>query len=101
MAKRGICKHCNEEKTIIGRGLCWKCYDNLKKEGTLDELYPTKRKKSGVPAPSRPKKKKPSTRGLDINDILHAVDMITIALEPLPPEGRQTVINHVLNKLDQ
>jgi len=34
--RNGICKKCNEEKPIVGRGLCTRCYPQEKKAGTLD-----------------------------------------------------------------
>ena len=35
MAKVGICKHCGEQKNIKARGLCARCYEELKKKDKL------------------------------------------------------------------
>ena len=40
MAREEICKHCKKSGKIHGRGLDQACYNELKKAGTLDDLYP-------------------------------------------------------------
>lgn len=42
MAKKKVCADCNQERSIIGRGLCGTCYHRHKRKGTLDEKFPAK-----------------------------------------------------------
>lgn len=55
------CADCATEKTIIGRGLCGKCYWKYKHQGTLDEKFPTTRTspKKKVTSPSASEKTSP------------------------------------------
>jgi hypothetical protein len=39
---RDFCRHCQNYKKIVGRGLCRACYDKLRHADELDR-YPTKR----------------------------------------------------------
>ena len=40
MAKISVCLECQQERPIIGRGLCGTCYNRLKKADLLDTKYP-------------------------------------------------------------
>jgi len=56
MAKKPVrvCLKCSDERPIIGRGLCGKCYFQEKSAGTIDENYPPTRKRG----PNKPKVEK-------------------------------------------
>lgn len=42
--KKDFCARCSEYGPIVGRGLCQRCYDKLRRNDDLDlEDYPTKR----------------------------------------------------------
>ena len=44
---RGICKHCGQDRNLIGRGLCNRCHKKLDELGRLDEYPSTRGKKPG------------------------------------------------------
>lgn len=62
MREKQNCAKCEKLRTIISRGLCWKCRKDEIEAGTIDQNYPSKRgrmkKRSGA-KPARRSKKEP------------------------------------------
>lgn len=47
MTRKAECARCGKLRTIISRGLCWKCRQEEIAAGTIDQNYPSKRPGSG------------------------------------------------------
>lgn len=57
--KIAACGKCAEEKPIMSRGLCGKCWHQENYAGTLDENFPSAYQKVSTPKPKQEKKGKP------------------------------------------
>lgn len=100
--KIGICRHCNENKTLAAKGLCWKCYEDKSVREKYSNLKkgPQKKATGGVVKPDNQQPVEGVTTEKDVRE-KNNIRPIEDDLERPDPLENATIDDEKLRKVTE